>query len=110
MKKSTDLKPRRVPAKKKLSPAAPKLAVSIDYPAESEKVRPGHYTVRITAPGATQVQARTGGGDWIECRESVGHFWLDWAPRTGLVRIAARGRAGKGRWTPATERDCVVAG
>ncbi len=99
------------PAAKK--PAAPKkaaLTVTIDYPLEGEAIHPGHYSIRITAAGAGQAQARIAGGDWLDCREAVGHFWLDWSPASGPVLLEARARAGKARWTSAASRRCVVAG
>lgn len=89
---------------------APKmgLAVVIDYPEEHAVILPGHYAVRLTAAGATQAQLRFDGGEWFDCRESLGHFWYDWAPQSGRVRLASRARTGKGRWTPTAERDIVV--
>lgn len=92
----------KAPAKK------PGLKVVIDYPAEREIVRPGHYAVRLTAAGATQAQVRFDGDAWSDCRDSYGHFWYDWAPQSGRVRIEARARAGKGRWTPVAALDAVV--
>jgi hypothetical protein len=88
--------------------AKPKLEATIDFPQAGETVRPGHYSIRVTATGATQVQARVGAGEWNECRESVGHFWLDWAPEAGKCVLSARARVGKGRWTAAAERAVVV--
>jgi hypothetical protein len=90
--------------------ARPPLEASIDYPAEGERVLPGHYAVRMTAGGASQAQARLDGGPWRDCRPAVGHFWLDWAPEAGPAVIEARARAGKGRWTSAPPRACVVEG
>lgn len=71
-------------------------------------MRSGHYTIRLTAAGAAQAQVRLDSGEWRECRESVGHFWYDWAPRPGSARIEARVRAGKGRWAAAPARACSV--
>lgn len=104
-------KPRpaaRKPAAKPAAARKPALAVSVDYPREGEAVRPGHYAIRLTAAGAAQAQARLNGGEWRECREAIGHFWLDWAPRPGAALIEARARAGKGRWAAAPARGCVV--
>jgi hypothetical protein len=95
----------RTPAVKK----AP-LTVAIDYPQEGEAVRPGHYSIRLTAVGASSVQVRFDGGDWQDCREAVGHYWLDWAPRAGEARLEARARSGKGRWAAAPGRAAAVAG
>lgn len=91
---------------KKVSRPAP--AVSIDYPQEGEAVRSGHYSIRLTASGASDAQIRLDGGDWVQCREAVGHYWFDWAPKTGNASIEARARAGKGRWTAAPKREVAV--
>jgi hypothetical protein len=96
------------PAAARKAAAKPKLEVSIDYPQEGEAVWPGQYTIRLTAAGATQVQLRVGGGAWIDCRESVGHFWYDWSPSTGEFGLYARARVGKGRWAASPERPCRV--
>lgn len=93
----------------KARPKKSRTTVSIDYPAEGESVRPGHYSVRLSVAGADQAQVRVDGGEWRDCREAVGHFWFDWAPLPGAARLEARARAGKGRWTAAPARDCVVA-
>lgn len=84
------------------------LSVVIDYPEASEIVRPGHYSVRLTAAGADQAQVRFDEGEWQGCRESLGHFWYDWAPQAGRVCVEARARMGKGRWSPLAEREVVV--
>lgn len=93
----------KAPAKKKAA-----LAVSIDYPQDGEPVRSGHYSIRLTAPGASSAQVRLDGGEWADCREAVGHFWLDWAPKTGCASIEARARSGKGRWAVAPARPVTV--
>lgn len=102
------------PAAPKKTPkaAAPKkaaLSVAIDYPQEGEAVRAGHYSIRVTADGASSAQVRVDGGDWADCREAVGHFWLDWMCGTGESRLEARARSGKGRWTAAPARSVAVA-
>ena len=110
-KKTNSPKIRRPAAKRAASnPAArkPRLAVAVDYPLEGETVRPGHYSIRLTAAGAGQAQVRFDGGGWSDCREAVGHFWFDWAPQAGPARIEARARAGKGRWVAAPARACAV--
>ena len=84
------------------------LQVVIDYPEEQTVILPGHYAVRLSAPGAGQAQIRFDGGDWLDCRESLGHFWHDWTPLAGRVRLEVRARAGKGRWSPVAEREVVV--
>jgi hypothetical protein len=89
--------------------AAPaKLTATIDYPQENEIVRPGHYSIRVTATGAAQAQVRVGAGDWADCREASGHFWRDWAPTPGAFALAARARRGKGRWCAAVVRRVGV--
>jgi hypothetical protein len=102
-------KTRRSAASAAQPAAKPKLSASIDYPKAGEAVRPGHYAIRVTATGAGRVQARVGAGAWADCRESVGHFWLDWSPAAGAVVLSARARVGKGRWTAAVKRSVVVA-
>lgn len=103
---------KKIPAPKKkpaAKPAVKKAAASvvIDYPQVHEIVLPGHYSIRVTAAGASQAQVRVNGDGWAECRSAAGHFWLDWAPEPGAAVIEARARAGKGRWA-AAERDVVV--
>lgn len=89
-------------------PADPKArAVSIDYPKPGEIVRPGHYSVRVSAPAA-QAQVRFDQGAWQDCRESIGHFWYDWAPQAGRVCLQARARTETGRWSAVAEREVVV--
>lgn len=91
-------------------PAAKKsaLRVVIDYPEAGAVVLPGHYAVRLTASGASQAQLRFDGGAWIDCRESLGHFWHDWSPQPGRANLESRARAGKGRWSPVAERGVIV--
>lgn len=103
---------KKLAAPKKTAAKAPAkkagLKVVIDYPAAHEVVMPGHYAIRLTAAGATQAQVRFDGDEWSDCRDSFGHFWYDWAPQSGRVRIEVRARAGKGRWTPAVALDTVI--
>ena len=84
------------------------LSVSIDYPKDAERVRPGHYSIRLTASLASSAQVRVDGGDWLDCRQAVGHFWLDWSPAAGNALVEARARSGKGRWAAAPVRSIVV--
>ncbi len=91
----------RIPSKKT---AKPKLSAVVDYPQDGEAVRPGHYAVRVTATGAGQAQLRIDGAAWSDCREAVGHFWLDWSPVEGARTLQARARAAKGRWSLSAER------
>ena len=96
----------KAPAKKKAAKTA--LAVSIDYPQDGEAVRSGHYAIRLTASGASSAQIRLDGGEWVECREAVGHYWHDWSPKAGGASIEARARSGKGRWAAAPARAVSV--
>lgn len=98
--------PRKTAVKAPVKKAG--LKVVIDYPAEHEIVMPGHYAIRLTAAGATQAQVRFDGDDWSDCREAAGHFWYDWAPQAGRVRLEVRARIGKGRWSPVAALDAVV--
>lgn len=84
------------------------LRVVIDYPEVGEIARPGHYSIRLTVTGADQAQVRFDGCEWLECRESLGHFWYDWSPQAGRVCVESRARVGSGRWSPLAERDVVV--
>ena len=90
--------------------AAPKsaLTVVIDYPQVHEIVLPGHYSIRLTAQGAGQVQVRFDEGEWLDCRDTHGHFWHDWTPQAGQTHLEARARVGKGRWSPVAELEVVV--
>jgi len=108
-KKVSPTKTRRAAAPAAKKAAKPKLQASIDFPQAGEAVRPGHYSIRVTATGATQVQARVGDGDWTDCREAVGHFWHDWFPVAGEIALCARARTGKGRWCAAVVRSVLVA-
>lgn len=103
---------KKTPSPKKTAAKAPTkkeaLKVLIDHPAEHEIVMPGHYAIRLTAAGATQAQVRFDGDEWSDCREAAGHFWYDWAPQAGRVRLEARARTGKGRWSPVAALDAVV--
>lgn len=98
--------PKKTAVKSPAKKAA--LKVVIDYPAAQEVVHPGHYAIRLTAAGATQAQVRFDGDEWSDCRDSFGHFWYDWAPQSGRVRLEARARAGKGRWTAVASLDAVI--
>jgi hypothetical protein len=109
-KKIAAVKLKPAASKRAAKAAAPKkkaLSVSIDYPQEGEVVRSGHYSIRLTA-AASAVQVRIGGGDWLDCRESVGHYWLDWMTATGDALIEARARSGKGRWSAVSARAVSV--
>lgn len=102
---------KKIAAKKAVvKKAAPRsaLQVVIDYPQVREIILPGHYSIRLTALGAGQAQLRFDGAEWLDCRESLSHFWYDWTAQAGQVRLEARARIGKGRWSPTEERAIVV--
>lgn len=109
------------PGIRKLRPAmaAPKAArtgweenglrPTIDYPQEGEMVYPGHYAVRIGAPGAEAVELSINEGPWLECRKSVGYFWHDWdAGHFGGCSLIARAKV-RDKWARSASRVCVVA-
>jgi hypothetical protein len=80
--------------------------ISIDSPQEGERVRRGHYAIRISA-GAGQCQAAIDEGGWQDCRSDAGYAWLDWFPeKAGAHRIMVRTRV-SGKWIKA-ERVCDV--
>ena len=97
---------KKTVAVKKVVVKKPALRVIIDYPQVQEIVRPGHYSIRLTAAG--QAQVRVDGGEWLDCRATHGHHWLDWAPQPGRARLEARARTGKGRWSAAVAREIIV--
>jgi hypothetical protein len=99
---------KKIVVAKKKSAAKSSLTVVIDYPQVHEIVLPGHYSIRLTAPGAGQAQVRFNGEEWLDCRDTHGHFWHDWTAQAGRARLEARARTGKGRWSPVAERDVIV--
>jgi hypothetical protein len=101
--------PKTAAPKRAAKPAAPKkssLSVTIDYPQDGETVRPGHYSIRLTVSAPAEVQLRVNGGEWLSCREAVGHYWLDWSAAPAVLE--ARARAGKGRWSASPARAVAV--
>ncbi|MEK7234928.1 MAG: hypothetical protein AAB268_14020 [Elusimicrobiota bacterium] len=104
MAKMTISSKKTIPKKARASA----LRVVIDYPQVHEIVLPGHYSIRLTAAGAKQAQVRLDGAEWLDCHESLGHFWRDWAPQAGQTRIESRARIGKGRWSATQERTVIV--
>lgn len=91
-------------------PKTPALQVSVDHPLEGEKVLPGHYSVRIGAPGALEVEVSLDGGEWVKAREAVGYFWFDWSPKPlGQRVLEVRARRGpKAKWTKGPARRFSV--
>lgn len=78
---------------------------AIDFPRLGERVRRGHYAVRISAP-AGECHVSIDGGGWRGCRRDSGFFWYDWSAERGAHRIMARNRSENG-WGH-TETTCVV--
>lgn len=102
---------KKIAAKKavpKKAAAKSALTVVIDYPQAHEIVLPGHYSIRLTVAGAGQAQIRIEGEEWLDCRDTHGHFWFDWTAQAGRTRLEARARNGKGRWSTVAERDVIV--
>ena len=77
----------------------------IDYPRLGEKVRRGHYAIRISAP-AGECHVAIDGDCWRSCRREAGFFWYDWSPAPGAHHIVARNRVDNG-WGH-TETTCKV--
>ena len=82
---------------------------AIDFPTEGETIRPGHYAIRVGAPGATEVQVSVNSNDWQSCRTGTGYHWYDWTPtKSGKCKIIARARANGSDWTKSNIRTCTV--
>lgn len=106
------MKSKKASAKRALrAPQTPPLSLSIDYPQEGDILQPGHYSIRLGASGAMEVQLRIDSGDWRPCREAAGYFWFDWQPGPAGGRVLeARARRGKGRWGKTALRGITVTG
>lgn len=103
------MKTPKKPAAKPRAPKTPPLSLSIDYPQEGERLLPGHYSIRVGAPGATQAELCVDFKEWRPCREAVGYFWFDWNPEpAGARALEARARRGKGRWVKTPVRAIMV--
>lgn len=87
------------------------MGVSVDYPAEGEKIIPGSYTIRISSLATPALEVSINGEPWQICRESLGYWWFDWWPMdSGEHKIVARAQTGKAKWKKSSERTCVVIG
>jgi hypothetical protein len=83
------------------------MKVTVDYPQEGEKVKHGHYAVRVSANDATEVEISVDRGDWRPCRTSNGYWWGDmWPQAHEIHEIRARARTGEGDWTESEPRAC----
>jgi hypothetical protein len=106
-----DAKAAPEPARRR-SAAPPRAAaslVAIDYPVEGERVRAGHYTVRVRAPEGSEVQVSLDGRTWGSCRAAAGYYWYDWSPAdAGPCSLRARARSSPGRWRLSEPRACTV--
>lgn len=91
-------------------PKAPKTpVVTLDYPTPGERVRPGHYAVRVAAKPEVAVEVSVDGGPWQPCREAVGYYWFDWTPsEAGEHTLVARAKNGGPRYAKTEERSVVV--
>ncbi|MBI5241718.1 MAG: hypothetical protein HY926_14690, partial [Elusimicrobia bacterium] len=78
---------------------------AIDFPRLGERIRRGHYAIRISAPPG-ECHVAIDGGCWRSCRRDSGYFWYDWRPEPGSHHIMARNRSDNG-WGH-TETTCVV--
>jgi len=100
--------PKKASTDKKTQKSS-RTSVTIDFPQEKEKIRPGHYAVRITAPEHGVVELSVNEGQWLLCRSAAGYYWCDWYPEeTGSVKLIARIKSGKSPWTQSPVRSFVV--
>jgi len=71
--------------------------LSVDFPRQGERITSPTYAVRVTAPAdARVVEVSLDQGPWQPCRDSVGHWWYDWADYSSgehevIARIITRG-------------------
>ena len=83
--------------------------VTVDFPHEGEKVKQGHYAVRVSADGAEEVQVSVDRGDWRPCRFSNGYYWCDFWPQPHEIHeLRARARSDGSDWTYSQPRACDV--
>ena len=94
----------------KAAKAMEEAGLTVDFPVESERILPGHYAVRVSAPADENVEISIDGGDWQECRSSVGYHWYDWQPtRAGRHTVCARSIRRGTRSSKRSElRNCFV--
>lgn len=75
------------------------IQMKLDYPQPGETIVSPEYAVRVTAPeGTVRVEISIDGGPYRLCRESVGHWWYDWAgyePGEHEAVVLARTAGGK---------------
>ena len=54
--------------------------VTTDYPRQNDKISSVCYTIRLSAPqGVKKAEVSIDQGDWLPCREAIGHWWYDWS-------------------------------
>ena len=83
--------------------------VLIDFPLDGEKIKQGHYAVRLSAPGAIEVEVSINKTGWQACRLSAGYFWFDfWPEPHEIYQISARARFRGVEWVHADDRYCDV--
>lgn len=80
--------------------------LTIDFPQEGEVITSSHYTIRISATEASDVEVSINEGPWQACRESAGYWWFDWSSyESGPHEIMARGVDREG---DLIEADCEI--
>ena len=83
--------------------------VQIDFPLDGEKIKQGHYAVRLTALEATEAEVAINRAAWQPCRGSAGFFWYDfWPEPHEIYQISARARFGDSEWVLSVDRYCDV--
>lgn len=89
--------------------AETKLRTHVDYPQQGEKVTSRHYTVRVEALEADEVQISIDQGSWLQCRDTVGYWWYDWTSfDSGEHEVIARARNKHGRWQISVPHEFFV--
>lgn len=72
----------------------------ISYLAQGKEPCCGHYAVRVDGVSGRRALISINSGPCLECRESAGHYWHDWAPseaRQFLIRAKEVTADGCGR-------------
>lgn len=83
----------------------------IDYPQPGERLLNRGYVVRLGVGGAETVQISIDKEPWLPCRLTSGYWWYDWSGYgRGKHTLAARMRAGDGRWFKTPPRICEYRG
>ena len=83
--------------------------VTVDYPSDGEKIRSGHFAVRVSALRAGEAQVSVNKSAWETCRASNGYFWFDfWPEPHEIYQISARARRDGEDWSYSEDRYCDV--